>query len=46
MPTSMTLRMSSKSLQQPFGVIEDVLVKIDRFTFPANFVVMDIVECK
>jgi len=45
-PTSMTLRMENESVQQPFEIIEDVPVKIGRFTFPTNFMVMEMEECK
>jgi len=29
-----------------YGVVKDVLVKVDKFIFPVNFVVMDIEEDK
>lgn len=32
------------SIKYPRGVIEDVLVKVDRFIFPVDFIVLDIVE--
>ena len=44
MPTRMTLQLADRSITRPYGVIEDVLVKVKQFTFPANFVVMDIEE--
>ena len=44
MPTRMTLQLVDRSITRPYGVIEDVLVKVKQFTFPANFVVMDIEE--
>ena len=31
-------------MKKPYGILEDLLVKIDTFIFPANFVVMDIEE--
>ena len=34
------------SLKHPRGVIEDVLVKVDKFIFPADFIVSDIEEDK
>lgn len=40
--TKMTLKQADKSVEQPLGVAEDVLVKIDKFPFPVYFVVMDI----
>ncbi|XP_075088017.1 uncharacterized protein LOC107821678 isoform X1 [Nicotiana tabacum] len=37
-PTSMRLQMSDL---RPLGVIEDVLVRVDKFILPANFVILD-----
>ncbi|XP_006591621.1 uncharacterized protein [Glycine max] len=44
MPTRMTLQLADRSITRSYGVIEDVLVKVQQFTFPADFVVMDIEE--
>ena len=44
MPTKMTLQLADCSIVRPYGVIEDVLVRVKHFTFPADFVVMDIEE--
>ena len=33
-------------LKHPTGVIEDVLVKVDKFIFPADFIVLDMEEDK
>jgi len=44
MPTRMTLQLVDCSITRPYGVIEDVLVRVKHFIFPANFVVMDIYE--
>ncbi|XP_028216608.1 uncharacterized protein LOC114398632 [Glycine soja] len=43
-PTRMTLQLVDRSITRPYGVIEDVLVRIKHFNFPADFVVMDIEE--
>ncbi|PIN25886.1 DNA-directed DNA polymerase [Handroanthus impetiginosus] len=40
-PTSITLQLADRSCTYPKGVIEDILVKVDKFIFPANFVVLD-----
>ncbi|PIN05661.1 DNA-directed DNA polymerase [Handroanthus impetiginosus] len=40
-PTSITLQLADRSLTYPKGVIEDILVKVDKFIFPADFVVLD-----
>ena len=44
MPTRMTLQLVDRSITRPYGIIEDVLVKVQHFTFPVDFVVMDIEE--
>ncbi|XP_014524457.1 uncharacterized protein LOC106780674 [Vigna radiata var. radiata] len=43
-PTRMTLQLVYRSVKYPFGVIEDVLVKVDKFTFPVDFVILDMEE--
>lgn len=40
-PTSMTLQLADRSVKIPRGIIEDVLVKVDKFYFPVDFVVLD-----
>ena len=35
-----------QSLTHPHGIIEDVLVKVDKFIFPANFIILDMQEDK
>ncbi|XP_057803280.1 uncharacterized protein LOC131018583 [Salvia miltiorrhiza] len=41
-PTSMRLQMADRSVTYPCGIVEDVLVKVGDFIFPADFVVLDI----
>ena len=36
--------MADRSIVYPRGVIEDLLVKVDKFIFPADFVVLDMEE--
>ena len=45
-PTTVTLQLADRSLKHPRGIIEDVLVKVDKFIFPANFIVLDMEEDK
>ena len=45
-PTTITLQLADRSLKHPRGVIEDVLVKVDKFIFPADFIVLDMEEDK
>ncbi|GKE62642.1 reverse transcriptase domain-containing protein [Tanacetum coccineum] len=40
-PTRMTLELANRSVAYPVGVAEDVFVKVGKFHFPANFVVVD-----
>ena len=43
-PTRMTLQLADCLITRPYGVVEDVLVKVCHFTFIADFVIMDIEE--
>ena len=45
-PTTVTLQLADRSLKHPRGVIEDVLVKVDKFIFPVDFIVLDMEEDK
>nr|GEX98121.1 reverse transcriptase domain-containing protein [Tanacetum cinerariifolium] len=40
-PTWMTLELADQSITHPKGVAEDVFVKVGKFHFPTNFVVVD-----
>ncbi|GJV50126.1 reverse transcriptase domain-containing protein [Tanacetum coccineum] len=40
-PTCMTLELADRSISRPIGVAEDLSVKVGKFHFPANFVVVD-----
>ena len=42
----MTLQMADRTLAQPEGILEDVLIKVGKFIFPMDFVVIDIEEDK
>nr|GEX41685.1 DNA-directed DNA polymerase [Tanacetum cinerariifolium] len=39
--TCMTLELVDRSISRPFGVAEDVFVKVGTFHFPADFIVVD-----
>ena len=45
-PTTVTLQLADISLKHPRGIIEDVLVKVDKFIFPVDFIVLDMEEDK
>ncbi|GKE35646.1 reverse transcriptase domain-containing protein [Tanacetum coccineum] len=40
-PTCMTLELADRSISRPIGVAEDVFIKVGKFHFPADFVVVD-----
>ncbi|RVW86038.1 Retrovirus-related Pol polyprotein from transposon 297 [Vitis vinifera] len=40
-PTSITLSLADRLVKIPRGVIEDVLVQVDNFYYPVDFVVLD-----
>ncbi|RDY09186.1 hypothetical protein CR513_06482, partial [Mucuna pruriens] len=43
-PTRMITQLANRSIVQPLGVLEDVLVQINELIFPANFYVLDMEE--
>jgi hypothetical protein len=38
----MTLQLADKSVKIPRGIMEDVLIKVDKFYFSVDFIVLDI----
>ncbi|KAL5576436.1 hypothetical protein UlMin_018135 [Ulmus minor] len=40
-PTTVSLQLADRSIAQPEGKIEDVLVKVDKFIFPVDFIILD-----
>ncbi|GJT42738.1 reverse transcriptase domain-containing protein [Tanacetum coccineum] len=40
-PTCMTLELADRSITKPIGIAEDVYLKVGKFKFPADFVVVD-----
>ena len=45
-PTTMTLQIADITLAHLEGILEDVLIKVGKFIFPVDFVVIDIEEDK
>ena len=43
-PTTITLQMADRSMAQPEGVLEDVLVKVGKFIFPMDFIIIKMEE--
>ena len=42
-PTSITLSLADRSIKIPKGTIEDVLIQVDKFYYPVDFIVLDTV---
>ncbi|XP_022899402.1 uncharacterized protein LOC111412711 [Olea europaea var. sylvestris] len=44
--TTVTLQLADRLFTHPRGIIEDVLVKVDKLIFPADFLILDMEEDK
>ncbi|GKA62907.1 DNA-directed DNA polymerase [Tanacetum coccineum] len=42
--TRMSLELADRSIQYPRGIIENVLIKVDKFVLPIDFVILDMLE--
>ncbi|GKA45031.1 hypothetical protein Tco_0737827 [Tanacetum coccineum] len=40
----MSVRLGDRSFQYPIGIAENMLVEVDKFTFPAYFVIIEMEE--
>ncbi|XP_070035229.1 uncharacterized protein [Nicotiana tomentosiformis] len=40
-PTSMLLQLADRIVKRPYGILDDVLVQVGKFVFPADFVILD-----
>ncbi|CAN6576919.1 unnamed protein product [Malus baccata var. baccata] len=45
-PISVSLQLADRSVTYPLGILEDVIIKVDKFYLPADFIVLDIEEDK
>ncbi|GKA32644.1 reverse transcriptase domain-containing protein [Tanacetum coccineum] len=43
-PTKMSVRFADRSFQYPVGIPENMLVEVGKFTFPADFVILEMEE--
>ncbi|XP_019232260.1 PREDICTED: uncharacterized protein LOC109212971 [Nicotiana attenuata] len=43
--TGVSLQFAYQSTKRPKGIIENVLVKVDKFIFPVDFIVLEMKEC-
>ena len=42
--TTISLQLADRSYQHPWGIIENVLVKVGKFILPTDFVILDMEE--
>ncbi|GJV91972.1 DNA-directed DNA polymerase [Tanacetum coccineum] len=42
--TRMSLELADRSIQYPRGIVKNVLIKVDKFILPINFVILDMPE--
>ncbi|XP_070055258.1 uncharacterized protein [Nicotiana tomentosiformis] len=40
-PTSMLLQLADRTVKRPIGILDNVLVQVGKFVFPADFVILD-----
>ena len=40
-PIAMRLLMADRAVKRPIGILHDVLIKVESFIFPADFVILD-----
>ena len=43
-PTRMVLHLAYRSLKYPYGIAEDAIVKVDKFLFSVDFVIIEMEE--
>nr|GEX15782.1 hypothetical protein [Tanacetum cinerariifolium] len=43
-PINMVIEMADRSMQSPRGITENMLVKINKFIFPVDFIILDIIK--
>ncbi|MEQ5220379.1 retropepsin-like aspartic protease, partial [Morganella morganii] len=40
-PTRMSIQLADQYTKYPRGIVEDILVRVDKFIFPVDFVILD-----
>ena len=43
-PTNIRLQLADRTVKEPYGIVEDVLVRVGKFIFPVDFVVLNFEE--
>jgi hypothetical protein len=41
-PTTVILQLADQSIKKPRGIVEDAIIKVDKFFFLVDFIVLDI----
>ena len=44
LPTRMSIQLADRSIKYLWGIVENMLVKVDKFIFPVDFVILDMDE--
>ena len=39
--TTMILQLANWSIKKPRGIVEDVIIRVDKFFFPVDFIMLD-----
>ncbi|GJS25341.1 reverse transcriptase domain-containing protein [Tanacetum coccineum] len=45
-PTKISVRLADRSFQHPIGIAENMLVKVGKFTFPVDFIILEMEKDK
>ncbi|XP_016443154.2 uncharacterized protein LOC107768538 [Nicotiana tabacum] len=40
-PISILLQLADRTVKHPFGILDDVLIQVGKFVFPADFMILD-----
>jgi hypothetical protein len=40
-PTTVILQLADRSIKKPRGIVEDVIINVDKFFFPVDFIILD-----
>ncbi|GKF96090.1 reverse transcriptase domain-containing protein, partial [Tanacetum coccineum] len=43
-PTKMSIRLADRSFQHPIGIAKNMLAEVGKFTFPVDFVILEMEE--
>ncbi|GJU84326.1 reverse transcriptase domain-containing protein [Tanacetum coccineum] len=43
-PNKISVRLADRSFQYPVGIVENMLVEVGKFTFPVDFVILEMKE--